>query len=39
MWKYKYAQACMPAQSLSYVQLFFNPMDCSPSGSSVYGIL
>ena len=39
MWKYKYAQACMPAQSLSCVQLFFDPMDCNPSGSSVYGIL
>ena len=26
-------------QSLSWVWLFFNPMDCSPPGSSVHGIL
>ena len=26
-------------QSLSCVQLFRNPMDCSPPGSSVHGIL
>ena len=26
-------------QSLSYVHLFHNPMDCSPPGSFVYGIL
>ena len=26
------------AQSLSHVQLFANPMDCSPPGSSVHGI-
>ena len=39
MWKYKYAQACMPAQSLICVQLFFDPVDCSPLGSSVHGIL
>ena len=25
-------------QLLSHVQLFSNPMDCSPPGSSVYGI-
>ena len=26
-------------QSLSHVRLFCNPMDCSPPGSSVHGIL
>ena len=29
----------MCAQPLSHVQLFCNPMDCSPTGSSVHGIL
>ena len=28
----------MHPQSLSYAQLFFDPMDCSPPGSSVHGI-
>ena len=32
-WKWK-----GKVKSLSRVQLFANPMDCSPSGSSVYGI-
>ena len=27
------------AQLLRHVQLFFNPLDCSPSGTSVHGIL
>ena len=30
--------ACVLAQSLSHVWLFWDPMDCSPSGSSVQGI-
>ena len=30
---------CENAQSLSHVWLFCNPMDCSPSDSSVHGIL
>ena len=25
-------------KSLSHIQLFYDPMDCSPSGSSVHGI-
>ena len=29
---------CVHAQSLSRVQLFCNPMDCSPPGSSIRGI-
>ena len=31
--------ACMHAQSFSCVQLFCDPTDCSPPGSSVHGIL
>ena len=30
-------RTCVPAQSFSHVQLFANPMDCSPPGSSVHG--
>ena len=30
--------SCVSAQSLSHVQLFAAPMDCSPPGSSVHGI-
>ena len=29
---------CMHAQLLTHVQLFCDPMDCSPLGSSVHGI-
>ena len=29
---------CLAVQSLSLVQLFCDPMDCSPPGSSVHGI-
>ena len=29
---------CMNAQLLNFVQLFCDPMDCSPPGSSVHGI-
>ena len=28
---------CVRAQSLSWIQLFANPMDCSPPGSFVHG--
>ena len=31
-------QGVVVVQSLSHVQLFFHPMDCSPPGSSVHGI-
>ena len=36
-----YPLMCVCAQGhvLSHVRLFFNPMDCSPPGSSVHGIL
>ena len=30
---------CTQGHVLSHVRLFFNPMDCSPPGSSVHGIL
>ena len=29
---------CVPDQSLSHVQLFATPMDCSPPGFFVHGI-
>ena len=29
---------CVQAQSLSHVQLFCDPLDCSPPGSSAHGI-
>ena len=38
-----FSQICVSvsvcAQLLSHVQLFFDPMDCSPPGSSVLGML
>ena len=34
----KETNSCKCSQSLSPVQLVCDPMDCSPSGSSVYGI-
>ena len=36
---FKYRQHIHKCQCLSRVQLFANPMDCSPPGSSVHGIL
>ena len=35
----EYTYTCMCAQSLQLCPTFCNPMDCSPPGSSVYGIL
>ena len=32
-------EACMPAKSLQPGLTLCNPMDCSPPGSSVHGIL
>ena len=34
-----YTHACMRAKSLQLCLTLYNPMDCSPSGSSVHGIL
>ena len=33
-----YSLMCVCVCVLSYVQFFCNPMDCSPSGSSLHGI-
>ena len=39
-WKDKCsATATKHAQSLNHIQRFFDPIECSPPGSSVYGIL
>ena len=39
MQSYSLVRTNMPAQSISRVWLFCDPMDCSPPGSSVHGIL
>ena len=36
---YKFGTVCVCVQSLSRVPLFWDPMDCSPPGFSVHGIL